>query len=85
MWREIIHPALFGPENDISVKIIVILEACAFRAARIRPVIAPDSERTYTEAYPWFGFLECGMELFDKEVDVFTAPIGYILSVGELS
>ena len=82
--RNVVHPSLFVPKEDVGVEAVVVLQAVGFGTARVVLLVAPDAEGADAEPHPGFGAAYGVVKLFYEHVHVVAAPVTPVLPFAEL-
>ena len=76
---DVVDPALTHPVQDVSVQVIVGLQARGLAAFARRGFVAVDTEGADAEAHPRLGLKDGLTDRVDEAVDVLTAPLVLLL------
>ena len=71
----IINPAFTRPEQNISIQIVIILQAIGITSQRVTFLITIDSERTDSELYPRLHPPNGFVQFLNQHIHITTSPV----------
>ena len=75
----VVEPAIIDPQEDVGIKVVVVLQTIGIAAYLRIALIAIDAKGRDTHLHPRLGCMDGLIELFDKEVHVITTPVILVL------
>ena len=78
--HQIVHPALFHPEEDVGIEVVIVLQARRVAAwdGGARFCVVVDAERRDAEFYPGFHVVNAVVEGLDEDIDIVAPPVLHV-------
>ena len=78
LGHAVVHPSLTVPQQDVSIQVVVVLQAVRAAALRVALLVTVDAKGRDAHLDPRLHVVHGLVQLLDKEVDVLAPPVATV-------